>query len=377
VLVAWLVFSKTKNEFSLGLLGISEAIPFLVTAIFAGVAADNFSRKKIIVLCSIGYLLCCLALLFIYINLEFFYGNFGILPIYFVIFITGIVRGFYAPSHGAFAAQLVPKELYIYSSVWNSLSFGLSVVIGPAVGGLVYGFFGMLPALLIVIIFASISILFFLSIKPRPVNKINNAEGIFDKIKQGLKFVFKTQELVGAFALDMFAVLFGGAIALLPAFADKILDCGPQGLGFLQAAPAIGAISTSFFLVGNPVKKRAGLKMLFSVAMFGICIIGFALSTNYILSFVCLMFSGVFDEVSVVVRSTIVQLYAPEEMRGRVESVSKIFIGSSNEIGAFESGTAARFMGLVPSVVFGATITLLVVGIAYKKLPKIKDLEFS
>ena len=190
MLVSWLVFSKTKNEFSLGLLGISEAIPFLITAIFAGVTADNFSRKKIIVLCSIGYLLCCLALLLIYINLDFFYANFGVLPIYFIIFITGIVRGFYAPSHGAFAAQLVPKELYIYSSVWNSLSFGLSVVIGPAVGGLVHGFFGMLPALLIVIAFASISILFFLSIKPRPVNKINNAEGIFDKIKQGLKFVF-------------------------------------------------------------------------------------------------------------------------------------------------------------------------------------------
>jgi MFS family permease len=376
VLVAWLVFSKTKSEFSLGLLGLSEAIPFLSTAIFAGVAADNFSRKKIIVLCSIGYLMCCFSLLFIYIKLDFFIFNFGMFPIYFVIFITGIIRGFYAPSHGAFAAQLVPKQLYIYSSVWNSLSFGLSVVIGPAVGGLVYGFFGMLPALIIVIVFASISILLFLSIKSRPVLKTNNEEGVFEKIKQGLKFVFKTQELVGAFALDMFAVLFGGAIALLPAFADKILACGPQGLGFLQAAPAIGAISTSFFLVGNPIKKNAGKKMLFSVAMFGVCIIGFALSRNYILSFVCLMFSGVFDEVSVVVRSTIVQLYSPEEMRGRVESVSKIFIGSSNEIGAFESGTAARFMGLVPSVVFGGTVTLLVVAIAYKKLPKIKNLEF-
>jgi MFS family permease len=376
VLVAWLVFSKTKNEFSLGLLGLSEAIPFLSTAIFAGVVADNFSRKKIIVWCALGYLLCCISLLLIYIKLDFLIDNFGIFPIYFVIFITGIVRGFYAPSHGAFAAQLVPKELYIYSSVWNSLSFGLSVVIGPAVGGLVYGYFGMLPALIIVIFFASISILFFLSIKPRPILKLNSEEGVFEKIKQGLKFVFKTQELVGAFALDMFAVLFGGAIALLPAFADKILECGPQGLGFLQAAPAIGAISTSFFLVGNPVKKNAGKKMLFSIAMFGACIIGFALSTNYILSFICLMFSGVFDEVSVVVRSTIVQMYAPEEMRGRVESVSKIFIGSSNEIGAFESGTAARFMGLVPSVVFGGTITLLVVAIAFKKLPRIRNLEF-
>lgn len=376
VLVGWLVFSKTKNEFSLGLLGLSEAIPFLITAFFAGVVADNFSRKKIIVLCSIGYLICCLALLNIYLNLDFFISNYGITPIYIVIFITGIVRGFYAPSHGAFAAQLVPKDLYIYSSVWNSLSFGLSVVIGPAAGGLVYGFFGMLPALLMVISFSIASIILFLGIKPQPVYKTNSDESFIDKIKEGLKFVFKTQELVGAFALDMFAVLFGGAIALLPAFADKILECGPQGLGFLQAAPAIGAITTSFFLAGNPVKKNAGKKMLFSIAMFGICIMGFALSKNYFVSFMCLMFSGVFDEVSVVVRSIIVQMYAPDQMRGRVESVSKIFIGSSNEIGAFESGTAARFMGLVPSVVFGSIVTLFVVATAYKKLPKIRNLEF-
>lgn len=375
VIVSWLIYEKTKSEWSLGLIGLAEALPFLVTALFAGVVADRIPRKKIIMVCVTGYFTCCIALLIAYIKLETYFPVWGVLPIYLIVFATGVVRGFYAPAHGAFAAQLVTREMYVYSSVWNSLSFEISSVTGPAVAGLVYGFFGPLPAIILLIVFASLALISFSLIKPRKLPEKIIIQNVFRSIKEGLTFVFKTQQLVGAFAIDMFAVFFGGAIALLPAFADKILHCGPQGLGFLQAAPAIGAIVMSVFLSGNPIRKNAGKKMLFAVAMFGLCILGFALSTNYYLAFFFLMLSGVFDEVSVVVRSVIVQLYAPEDKRGRVEAVSKIFIGSSNEIGAFESGLAARYLGLVPSVVFGSFVTLIIAGLSYKYFDKIRNLH--
>jgi sugar phosphate permease len=202
-------------------------------------------------------------------------------------------------------------------------------------------------------------------------------ENIFASLKQGLKFVFNTQQLIGAFALDMFAVLFGGAIAMLPAYADKILHCGPKGLGYLQSAMAIGAVLMSIVLASRPVKKNAGYKLFISVALFGICIFIFAISTNYWLSFVMLMLAGAFDEISVIIRTTIVQMYSPDNMRGRIEAVSKIFIGSSNELGAFESGAAARMFGLVNSVIAGATVTLVVVATCYRFMPKIRKMQFE
>ena len=377
VMVGWTVYEYTHNAFSLGLIGLSEAIPFLITAFFAGHVADVVPRKSIVMVCSIGYLLCAIGLLLVRWQFAWVTSQAGLIPVYLLIFLTGIVRGFYAPAHGSFAAQLIPRDLMVYASVWNSISFDISAVSGPAIGGLVYAFAGPIAAFGLVVVFASAACILFARVAPRPLPDQTRREPMMQSLREGLRFVFTTQELVGAFALDMFAVLFGGAVALLPAFASQILMCGPQGLGYLQAAPALGAILTSLVLASHPPRRHAGRKMLFAIAGFGLCMMGFALSTTFWLSWLFLFLSGVCDEVSVIVRSTIVQLFAPEHLRGRVEAVSKIFIGSSNEIGAFESGTAASLLGLRRSVLAGAGVTLLVVGTAWHRLPRIRNLHFS
>jgi MFS family permease len=375
VIVGWQIYAITKDPLALGLIGLAEAIPFISAALYAGHIADIFQRKKIILVTATNFVICATALALISSGYFKISDKQLVTTIYTFIFVVGVGRAFYHPAQSALMAQIVPRELYVNSSTWNSTIFHIAAVSGPAFGGLLYGFFSLQIAYLFVVIFSAISLLLFCFVHYTKLpDRLENGGKVLFRIKEGIRFVIRDQVLLGAMSLDMFAVLFGGAVAMLPVFASDILHTGPQGLGFLRAAPAIGAIIMALFLAHYPIRNRAGVKLLLSVAAFGICTIFFALSTNVYLSFFLLLLSGVFDNVSVIIRSTILQLFVPDEIRGRVASVNSIFIGSSNEIGSFESGLAARLLGLVPSVIFGGGMTLVVVGIIGKIAPKLRKL---
>ncbi len=377
VIVGWQVYEITKDPLSLGLIGLAEAIPYISIALFAGYVADAIPRKLIIIISAFVFLLGSVFLYLFTTHLSYLLVDSNIYPIYIVIFCMGVARGFISPSQSAFVAQLVPRQLYANSSTWNSLAWHIASVLGPAIGGMLYGFAGISNAYFCVVILTIIAItsVFFVSNKPLPV--INKVENMFVKIASGVKFVFSNQILLSAMALDMLAVLFGGAVALLPMFADEILHAGPQGLGILRAAPAIGAVLMSAFLAYRPPVHNTGRYLLISVAGFGLSMIFFAISSNLYLSIFILFISGMFDNVSVVIRSTILQLLTPDDMRGRVASVNSIFIGSSNEIGSFESGVAAKFLGLIPSVIFGGVMTQIVVGFIAKKAPLLRKFHLK
>lgn len=374
VCVGWQIYEITKDPLSLGLIGLAEAIPYILIALFAGYVVDHYDRRKIL-LTAISILVVASISLFYYsMNVEDFSIK-GVLPIYILIFITGLARGFISPSMFAIMSQLVPKNLFGNSSTWNSTVWQIGAVGGPALGGFIYGFLGVAKAYLLNTFLFTLAFLFFSLITTRAVIKSDKVEGLRKSLTAGIKFVFGNQLLLSALSLDLFAVFFGGAVALLPMFADQVLFVGPKGLGILRSAPAFGALIMAIVLAYYPLKENAGRKLLYAVALFGICTIGFGLSTNFYLSLLFLALSGAFDNISVVIRTTIVQMQTPDNMRGRVSSVNSIFIGSSNEIGAFESGFAAKLLGLVPSVVFGGTMTMLVTGITARFAPKLRKLN--
>jgi MFS family permease len=375
VIVGWQVYNITKDPLSLGFIGLSEVIPFFCIALFAGHAADKFNRKRIILLTDMVYFLCALTLLLITTRFNILLHHLGALPVYCVIMATGLARGFIFPAMNALAAQLVPKELYGNSSTWNSMAWQVAAVSGPAVGGLIYGFIGIGAAYSVVVTFTIISFFSFLRVKNRPLPESSQQETIWQGLTAGIRFVFSNQILLSAISLDMFAVFFGGAVSMLPIVADQVLHVGAQGLGFLRAAPAIGSVIMSLALAYYPPFKQAGRNLLIGVAGFGLMIIAFALSRNFFIAMAVLIFSGAFDNISVVIRSTIIQLFTPDKMRGRVSAVNSIFIGSSNELGSFESGVAAKLLRLVPSIIFGGTMTLGVVGSVYAFAPKLRKLK--
>ena len=375
VIVGWQVYALTHDALSLGLIGISEVIPFFCVALFAGHAADIINRKKIILISNLVYFICAAALLLVSTSLHPVLAIFGVFPIYLIIFITGIARGFMSPAQSALAAQLVPPELFGNASTWNSIAWQTAEISGPAAGGLVYGFMGIGAAYLLVILFSAMGLIFFYFVKKQPLPERNKEENIWQSLSSGIKFVFGNQVLLSAITLDMFAMFFGGVVCVLPIFADQIFHTGAKGLGFLRAAPAAGAIIMSVIQTQRPLFKQAGRNLFIGVFIFGISIILFAFSRNFYLSLFILMIGGMFDNISVVIRATIIQLYTPNEMRGRVSSVNSIFIGSSNELGSFESGVAAKLMGLIPSVIFGGSMTLAVVAAVRKFAPKLRKLS--
>ncbi len=379
VVVGWLLYDLTKNVLSLGMIGLAEVIPQVSIALFAGHFVDIWDRKKII-LYTTFLLLFGSSLLAIYTLPQLdLHQLLGTLPIFITIFITGLVRGILMPAHTALLGQLVPRRLLTGAATWSSSVWQLAAVTGPAVGGLIYGFFGVVPAFTTVfLLYLSCTLLLVFIRSPGKVaTGSSNEEDIFARIREGIAYVFNNQILLGAFALDMFAVLFGGAVAMLPVFASDILQAGPEGLGVLRACPAVGAIIMSVMLTFHPPVHRSGKLLLYSVVGFGLSMIVFALSKSFVLSAAALFLSGVFDNVSVVIRASILQLFTSDEMKGRVAAVNSIFIGSSNELGAFESGVAARLMGLVPSVVFGGGMTLLVVAVAAIKSPALRNLSLK
>jgi MFS family permease len=375
--VGWQVAQLTHDPLSLGLIGLAEVIPFVGFVLFGGHAADIYSRKRLILYSLAVYSACCAALLLFSTGATGLVSKAGTLPIYCVIFLTGIARALLAPSQIALMAQIVPREQYASSAAWNSMAFHVAVVGGPAIGGLICGYFSIASAYAVVCMLLAIGFFHFLSISQQGVPDRREKEPLLTSLAGGLRFVFGNQVIVGSMALDMFAVLFGGAVAMLPLFADQILHVGAQGYGILRASPAAGSVIMSVILSTHPPLKKSGLKFMACTAGFGACMIVFALSKSLWLSALVLALSGMLDNMGVVVRTTIIQLYAPDDMRGRIGAVNSIFISSSNELGAFESGVAARLMGLVPSVIFGGAMTLVVVGVTARLAPLLRKLELG
>jgi MFS family permease len=375
LIVGWQMYELTKDPLALGLIGLAEALPNIVVVLFAGHAADRYNRKRIIIWFTLFFLAGTVMLYLFTVQSLGIIAALGVLPIYLVVAISGVSRAFLYPSIIALMSQLIPRQLYANASTWNSTMWHIAAITGPALGGMIYGFFGVRVAYLSVLFFLMLALSLLAFVKNRPAPDAAADETLYQRLSSGLRFVFNNQILLGAMSLDMFAVLFGGAVAMLPIFAAEVLHVGPQGLGLLRAAPMAGAVIMSLTLAHRPPMANAGRYLLIGVGGFGLSIICFALSHNFYLSLFLLMMSGMFDNISVVIRSTAMQLITPDEMRGRVAAVNAIFIGSSNEIGSFESGVAAKLMGLIPSVIFGGMMTLGIAGFTARFAPKLRKLD--
>ena len=385
VVVGWQIYELTNNPLALGLIGLAEAIPSIAVSLYAGHVADSVPRKRIIVPTMIVLFLCSLSLFLLtrpsgmalFANQQVLAFPLYVVMLYAVLFVSGIARGFLGPAVFSFMPQLLPSRALLSNAVtWNSSSWQAAAVLGPAIGGLLFAKMGKGFAYGIDSGLMLLSLLLFLSIASRALPTREGEQlNLGESILSGVRFIFANQIVLAALSLDLFAVLFGGAVALLPIFAKDILQTGPDGLGYLRAAPAVGSVLMAVWLTYSPMKRGAGRKLLWAVAGFGLATIGFALSKSFALSLFLLFLTGVFDSVSVIVRSTLIHTYTPEYMKGRVSAVNNIFIGSSNEIGGFESGATAKLMGTVPSVVFGGLMTLVVVAVTALKADKLRKLE--
>ena len=374
VTVGWHVYELTRDTLSLGLIGLAEVVPYIAFALFAGYAVDHLPRRRLGMAACLGLALTTLVLAGVA------HGTvpaWGTLTIYAAIACNGIVRAFLAPVYMSLFARVLPREAYARGAGISSVVMQTGLVVGPALGGVLVALGGKTTAYLVAAGLALAAAIAIISLRVSEPPLPTERAPIFRSIGEGLRFVFNNQVILGAQALDMFSVLFGGAVALLPAFINDVFHYGPEALGILRAAPAAGAVLVGLWFARHPPDRNAGRLLLAAVAGFGLCIIGFALSRHFWLSAALLMMSGMCDSVSVVVRSTILQLSTPDHMRGRVASINGIFIGSSNELGAFESGVAARLMGLVPSVVFGGSMTLAVVGLTARLAPKLRRLHLG
>lgn len=377
-LVGWWIYELTNDPFSIGLVGLSEVIPALSFALYAGHIID-LSEKRRMLLRGMGlYVLLAGTLLFLSSGFTSSHlaKHWIAIGIYIVIFFSGIIRAFTGPIFGVVVAAVVPKNHLQNAVTWSQGTWLSASVVGHAAGGLLIAGIGISGTLVCVTTLIFISLLVMTQLKPKPALNERSEKKTWESVKEGLRFVFRTKEVLGALSLDLFAVLFGGAVAMVPVFARDILHVGAQGFGFLNAAADIGSITIVVLLTIFPIKQRQGKKLLFAVAGFGICIVGFALSQWFLLSFLLLMLSGMLDGVSVVVRGTILQLRTPDHIRGRVMSVNSMFINSSNELGQFESGVAAKLLGVIPSVVFGGCMTLLVVIVTWVKAPGLRKFEY-
>lgn len=368
----WQVYATTRDSIFIGYLALTEVIPAISLSLVGGYWADSYNRRRIALIGS----LITLASTFI---LLYFSGNRElslILPLFAAVAVIGIGRGIVAPASNALLGEIVSKEYYGRAAVFNSIGWHAALIIGPAMAGILYEKFSPLLCYQIatgLIVLSTLSLFFIYA----PLIPSNKREKLSIAVKEGLHFVFRTKIILGAITLDMFAVLFGGAVALLPAFSDIIYKTGAEGLGYLRAAPAIGAAAMGLILLFVPIRRHAGKVLLWAVAGFGVCMIAFGLNKDFQTAIIILALSGAVDNISVVMRSTILQTHTPDGMRGRVSAVNSVFIASSNEIGAFESGFAAKLMGLVPSVVFGGSMTILIVIATAWLIPSLRRLSFA
>lgn len=378
-LMGWWIYQLTKDPFAIGLIGLSEVIPAVSTALYAGHVIDNSEKKKLLLICNYVYvfLISLLAIPAFFGHQQLHFTNLQISYfIYAVIFLTGFCRAFIGPIVPSMIPKIVSREKLPNAITLNQATFLTASVFGHAIGGFLIHWIDVSGTILVVVglmIFAS---LFFWNLNQHPSENTDRTMGVVKSMKEGIAYIYKTKEILGALSLDMFAVLFGGAVAMIPVFATDILKVGAEGFGLLNAASDIGSMCIIIALAFIPLRKNQGVILLFAVAGFGLCIIGFGLSKLYWLSFILLVFSGMLDGISVVIRGTIVQLRTPDYIRGRVLSVNSIFIMSSNEMGQFESGVAAKLLGVVRSVVFGGTMTVLIALLVATKVPKLRKMDY-
>ncbi len=374
VVLGFTIYELTHEPSAIGYLGLVEAIPSLSLGLYGGHVADRHDRRSIL-LCTFGTLTAGAALLAL--STGWSAGHTGLFAVYAIVFVVGIARGFSGPATTALEAQVVPKPMFVQGATLLSGCFMTSGVLGPLLGGYAYSVVGPTTTLFGITTMYALGWIAVTRIRPRRPVAVRGDEPIWQSVVAGAKYVWNNQVLLGSMALDLFAVLFGGAIALLPVFAKDILHVGPDRLGWLVAAPTAGALLTMLWSTRFPPVKHAGRNFFTAVAGFGVAMIVFALSTNLYLSMAMLFISGVCDGVSVVIRRSIVRLMSPDHLRGRIAAVSLIFIGSSNEIGAFESGMAAEWLGTVRSVWLGGCVTLLVVAGAWILAPKLRTLSLD
>ncbi len=377
-LVGWWIYQLTKDPLSIGIVGLSEFVPAFVFALYSGHIIDVSEKRRLLLKAIFFYTCIALALFALTTSLiARSMSNSGIAYcIYALIFCTGIIRSFSGPVFSALVGNIAPRQYLQNATTWSQGSWLSASVTGHALGGFCVAFFGYGGTMIIVCALLVTAFIVLMRLKKKPPAAITGEKKTWASMMEGLTFVFKTKELLAALALDMFAVLFGGAVAMVPVYASDILHIGPIGYGWLNAAADIGAILIVVMLTIMPLKRAQGRILLFAVGGFGICVIVFALSKWFFLSFIALLIAGMLDGVSVVVRGTVMQLKTPDHMRGRVSSVSSMFVNSSNELGQFESGIASRIFGVVRSVVFGGCMTIAVVLVAWFTAPKLRKFEY-
>jgi MFS family permease len=371
VIIGFYIYQITKSAFALGLVGLCEAIPAIGIAMYGGYVADKSEKRKMLLIIS------CLVFFASMKSMGPYLHKGWIVPIiYFMIFLNGLARAFYGPATFTIYAQSIPKEFYPNGSTWSSSSWQIASILGPAAGGLIYGFYGITIAFSVIIVILLLSIILIYLLRSYPPVFIPK-ENIWISLKEGISFVFNSKMLIWAMSLDLFSVFFGGAVALLPVFANDILKVGSEGLGIMRATSSLGAVLTMLAMARFSPMAKPWRNLLIAVTGFGLSIICFGLSRSFYLSLIFLFTEGAFDSISVIIRGTIMQLLTPDHMRGRVSAVNSMFIGSSNEIGAFESGTAAKLLGTVTSVIFGGTMTLAIVTITFFKTKKLIPLSLN
>ena len=386
VVIGFYIYQLTKSAFALGLVGLCEAIPAVCIALYGGYIADKSEKRKMLLLIFSGVILTSVVMFVVTLK-----GMSGVIHtgwivpiIYIMIFCNGIARAFYGPATFTIYAHSIPKELYPNGSTWSSSSWQVASIIGPAAGGLIYGYAdklipgltGITATFAVIIFFLLVSLLLVALLRKYPPVFVPK-ESIWKSLSEGIHFVFSNKMMIGAMSLDLFSVFFGGAVALLPIFANEILKVGAEGLGIMRATSSLGAVLTMLAMTRFSPMGKPWRNLLIAVTGFGLSIICFGLSRSFYLSLLFLFTEGAFDSISVIIRGTIMQLLTPDHMRGRVSAVNQMFIGSSNEIGAFESGTAARLLGTVPSVIFGGSMTMIIVGITYLKTKKLIPLSLQ
>jgi MFS family permease len=382
VIIGFYIYELTKSAFALGMLGLCEAIPAVGIALFGGYVADKSEKRKMLLLIYAGVLLSSLVMFTVTLHSMSAYIHTGwIVPIiYCMIFCNGVARAFLGPATFTVYANSIPKEVYPNGSTWSSSSWQIASILGPAAGGLIYGFAdkftgisGITATFAVIIFFIIVALVMVYFLKKYPA-VYKPKENIWKSLGEGIHFVFTNKMMLGAMSLDLFSVFFGGFVALLPVFANEILKVGPEGLGIMRATSSAGAVLTMLAMSRFSPMGKPWRNLLIAVTGFGLSIICFGLSKSFYLSLFFLFTEGAFDSISVIIRSTIMQLLTPDEMRGRVSAVNSMFIGSSNEIGDFESGTMASLIGTVPAVIVGGCITLTVVSITYLKTKSLLSL---
>jgi MFS family permease len=365
VSVGWQVYDMTRDPFDLGLIGLVQFLPALLLVLVTGSVADRFNRRMIMALCLAGEALCVLALL-----LFTHSGSTNVIFVFAVLLVFGIVRAFMGPAQQSLAPNLVPAKDLASAIAWNSSAWQIATIVGPVTGGLLYGAAPEASYGVALVLMAVGALLILLV--PKPPQKILNDKTSWDTVIAGFRYVWKEKIVLGAISLDLFAVLLGGATALMPIYARDILDVGPWGLGLLRAAPAIGALSVAAWLAFNPIRNHAGLLLFAFVTLFGLSTILFGLSTLVWLSIVALIIMGASDMVSVYIRETLIQLWTPDAVRGRVNAVNMVFVGASNELGEFRAGMSAAVFGAVSAVVIGGAGTVAIAALWARMFPDLR-----